>query len=70
MSNAGAKRKPGKKDHKRAPKSSLFEALADAHEADHAILEALGIKHPHVPLLSVLEMLEHLKGNHTERPRT
>ena len=44
----------------------LLESLRDAHELDHAILEDLGIKHPHVPILSVIEMLGHLRDKHVE----
>jgi hypothetical protein len=33
---------------------------------DHEILDALGIKHPHIPILSVVEMLDHLRDKHAE----
>ena len=45
-------------------RKGLLQSLRDAHEVDHKILEALGIKHPHVPILSVIEMLDHLRDKH------
>ncbi len=44
--------------------SRLFQFLRDTHEMDHEILETLGIKHPHVPILGALEMLDHLRDIH------
>ena len=52
--------KPSRTDSKRG----LLQSLRDAHEVDHKILEALGIKHPHIPILSVIEMLDHLRDKH------
>jgi len=40
--------------------------LKEAHEADHEILDDLGIKHPHVPILDVVEMLDHLRNKHVD----
>ncbi len=31
---------------------------------DHEILETLGIKQPHVPILGALEVLDHLRDIH------
>ncbi len=50
--------KGGRTDSKRG----LLQALRDAHEVDHEILAALGIKHPHIPILSVIEMLGPSQG--------
>ena len=47
-------------------KPGLMQSLKDAHELDHKILEALGIKHPHIPILSVLEVLDHLRDEHAQ----
>ena len=47
-------------------KASLVQLLKEAHEADHEILDDLGIKHPHVPILDVVEMLDHLKNKHVD----
>ena len=44
----------------------LFQSLKRAHELDHEILDALGIKHPHIPILSVVEMLGHLRDKHAD----
>ena len=54
--------KPSRTDSKRG----LLQSLRDAHEVDHKILEALGIKHPHIPILSVIEMLDHLRDKHLD----
>jgi len=47
-------------------RASLLHFLREAHDTDHGILEALGIKHPHVPLLGAIEMLRHLKEDHVD----
>jgi hypothetical protein len=47
-------------------KASLLQSLKQAHELDHGILDALGIKHPHIPILSVIEMLGHLRDKHAD----
>ncbi len=36
------------------------------HEADHELLDALGIMHPHAPILSVVELLDHLRDKHAD----
>jgi len=50
------------------PKKGLLQTVRDAHEVDHEILEALGVKHPHIPILSVIEMLDHLGDKHVDEP--
>ena len=60
----GGHRKKKRQSH--PGKRGLRESLEQAHDADHAILESLGIKHPHVPLLSVVEMLDHLRDHHKD----
>ncbi len=50
-------------------KAGLLKSLKEAHELDHAILDALGIKHPHIPILSVIEMLDHLRDKHADEPQ-
>jgi len=58
---------PGQSKGSRAdPKRGLLQALRDAHGVDHEILEALGIKHTHIPILSVIEMLDHLSDKHVD----
>lgn len=47
-------------------KARLVQLLREAHEADHEILDDLGIKHPHVPILDVVEMLDHLRNKHVD----
>ena len=47
--------------------SRLLKSLQDVHEADHQILDALGIRHPHVPILGAVEMLEHLLDAHAKK---
>ena len=47
-------------------KAGLVQSLKEAHEADHEILDDLGIKHPHVPILDVVEMLDHLRNKHVD----
>ena len=47
-------------------KAGLVQLLKEAHEADHEILYDLGIKHPHVPILDVVEMLDHLRNKHVD----
>ena len=47
-------------------KAGLVQLLKEAHEADHEILDDLGIKHPHVPILDVVEMLDHLRNKHVD----
>ena len=49
-------------------KAGLLQSLKQAHELDHGILDALGINHPHIPILSVIEMLEHLRDKHADEP--
>ena len=64
---AKGRREPRKKERRQdSGRAGLRESLEQAHEADHAILESLGIRHSHVPLLSVVEMLDHLRDNHTD----
>jgi hypothetical protein len=60
------RRTPKKKTGSTDSTGGLFGSLKQAHEASHEILDALGIKHPHVPLLSVVEMLDHLKDKHAD----
>jgi hypothetical protein len=47
-------------------KAGLVQMLKEAHEADHEILDDLGIKHPHVPILDIVEMLDHLRKKHVD----
>jgi len=47
-------------------KAGLVQSLKEAHDADHEILDDLGIKHPHVPILDVVEMLDHLRNKHVD----
>jgi hypothetical protein len=47
-------------------KASFLQSLKQAHELDHGILDALGIKHPHIPILSVIEILDHLRDKHVD----
>ena len=60
---------PPPEEHESSPqptKGSLLQSLKQAHELDHGILDALGIKHPHIPILSVVEMLGHLRDKHAD----
>jgi hypothetical protein len=47
-------------------KAGLVQSLKEAHEADHKILDDLGIRHPHFPILDVAEMLDHLRNKHVD----
>jgi hypothetical protein len=46
--------------------ASRAQSLKDAHEADHELLDALGITHPHAPILSVVALLDHLRAEHAD----
>jgi hypothetical protein len=60
-----------KNDTRGGPKKlGLMDSLKQAHALDHEILDSLGIKHPHVPVLSVIEMLDHLRNEHAEDSQT
>ena len=59
-------RREGKPGRLGARKAGLVQSLKQAHEADHEILDDLGIKHPHVPILDVVEMLDHLRAEHVD----
>jgi hypothetical protein len=60
----GSKKKTRQSDSKT---DGLLGSLKGAHEVNHEILDALGIKHPHIPLLSVMEMLDHLRDKHADQ---
>ena len=57
-------RREGKQGRPSAREADLIRLLKEAHQADHEILDGLGIKHPHVPILDVVEMLDHLRDKH------
>ena len=56
----------GEQGRQGARKAGLIELLKQAHQADHEILDDLGIKHPHTPILGVVEMLDHLRDKHVD----
>ena len=60
---------PPPEEHENRPqprRAGLLQSLKQAHELDHGILDVLGIKHPHIPILSVVEMLGHLRDKHAD----
>lgn len=46
--------------------AGLLQSLEEAHAADHQLIDALGIKHPHLPILDVVQLLDHLRDNHVD----
>ena len=67
MSQKGDRsRRKEQESRPRPSKAGLVQLLKEAHQADHEILDDLGIKHPHVPILDVVEMLDHLRNNHVD----
>jgi hypothetical protein len=68
MAEPKKKRRAPKKTSHPGSSGGLFGPLKQAHDASHEILDALGIKHPHVPVLSAVEMLDHLREKHVDEP--